>query len=73
MSKTQVLNHQEVVARINRMAWQIFEAHQNNSSILVAGIEDKGFRLARLICDRLAEISDITIDLRKLRLDKKDR
>ena len=39
---------------------------------MVAGIEDKGFRLARLICDRLAEISDITIDLRKLRLDKKD-
>ena len=72
MSHTKVLNHTEVVARINRIAWQIFEAHQNNASILVAGIEAKGYKLASLICDKLKEISDLNIDLRQLRLDKKD-
>lgn len=72
MSNTQVLNHQEIEARIKRIAWQIYENHHEDQEIILAGIVNKGYRLAELIAAQLEEISPIKVSLHKLIVDKKN-
>lgn len=69
---TEVLNHQQIEDRIKRMAWQIYETHQDDAEIILAGIVNKGFRLAELIATQLEEISPIKVSLYKLVVDKKN-
>lgn len=71
MSNTQVLNHQEIEARIKRIAWQIYENHHNDQEIILAGIVNKGYRLAELIAEQLEQISPLKVSLHKLIIDKK--
>ncbi len=70
MNQTEVLNHQQVVDKIKRMAWQIYEVHQHESEILLVGIAKRGFALAEHIHQALAEISSLKTHLFALHLDK---
>ena len=72
ISNTEVLNHQEVEARIKRIAWQILENHHEDDEIILAGIVNKGYRLAELIAEQLKEISPLKVSLHKLMVDKKN-
>ena len=40
-----ILNHQEIVHKIRRMAYQIYEANVNESEVVIAGIADNGYNL----------------------------
>lgn len=68
--ETQVLNDKEVKDRIKRIAWQIFEEFQAKDAVLLAGIVDRGYLLAKLLKEELDRISDIKIDLCALSFDK---
>ena len=72
ISNTQVLNHQEIEARIKRIAWQIYENHHEDQEIILAGIVNKGYRLAELIAQQLKGISPLKVSLHKLKVDKKN-
>lgn len=72
MSNTQVLDHIQIEARIKRIAWQIYETHHEDGQIILAGIMNKGYRLAELIAAHLEEISDLKINLHQLIVDKKN-
>jgi len=69
---TEVLNHQQIESKIQRIAWQIYESHQNEKEILLAGIATKGFFLAEEIKKVLESISPLVVKLYQLKLDKKD-
>lgn len=71
-TNTEVLNHRQIEDRIKRMAWQIYETHQDESEIILAGIVNKGFRLAELIVEQLEKICPLKVSLYKLIVDKKN-
>lgn len=66
-----VLNHQQIKDRVRRMAWQIYESHQKDSEITLAGIIGNGFLLAKMLQEELEKISSIQISLHKIIIDKK--
>lgn len=65
-----VLDKAEVQAKVSRMAWQIYEEFYREESIILAGIAQRGYQLARLLARELENISELRIDLRLLYIDK---
>lgn len=68
---TEVLNHQQILNRIRRMAWQVYETHQDEKEIILAGIVENGYLLAELLADELRKISPLKISLHRIMLDKR--
>src|SRR5690606_20799804 len=71
-TNTEVLNHRQIEDRIKRMAWQIYETHQDDAEIILAGIVNKGYRLAELISEQLQQICPLKVSLYQLKVDKKN-
>ncbi len=71
-SHTEVLNHRQIEHKIQRIAWQIYESHQAENEILLAGIASKGFLLAEEIKKVLEQISPLQINLYKITINKKN-
>lgn len=69
---TEVLDHDQIVSRIRRIAWQIYERHASLDEVVIAGIDRRGFLLAQKISEVLRNISPLEVHLLKLLLDKKD-
>lgn len=72
MTGTEVLNHQQVVDRINRIAWQIYENNSEDKELVLAGIASGGELLAHKLCEVLKKISPLKISLHTIYLNKKD-
>lgn len=66
-----ILNNTEIAQKIRRIAYQIYEVNYKEEEIIIAGIADNGFFLAEKIVTILREISDITITLCKVSVNKK--
>lgn len=72
MSQTEVLNHQQVIDRINRIAWQIYESNSEGGEIILAGISKGGRLLADKLTEVLNKISPLNTSLHTIFLDKKN-
>ena len=70
MSKTLVLDKNQVQQKLDRLAWQIYEQNYKEKSIIIAGIADRGVLLAKKIADKLTEISDIKVKLANIKVDR---
>lgn len=70
--RTQVLNPTQVKQKIDRIAFEIFEHHHDEATLIVAGIAGNGMRLAELLADRLRELSAKEIRLVEVSIDKHD-
>ena len=70
MSKTIILNHTDISHRLRRIAYQIYESNINENEIIIAGIEDKGFILAKLIASELSNISPLKVVLCSVKINK---
>ena len=68
--KNRVLNHQQVEQKIRRIAFQIYENNFQEKHIVLAGIFDKGYTLAKLLRQQLKLISTADITLVRIDLDK---
>ena len=68
--KVLILNHTQIQQKINRIAYQILEDNFDESEIIVAGVVERGYRLALRIVDVLSKISNIKITIVKIELDK---
>ena len=66
-----ILNHQEILHKIRRMAYQIYEANVNESSIVIAGIADNGYHLAELLKKEVEGIAPFTVTLCRVQMNKK--
>jgi pyrimidine operon attenuation protein/uracil phosphoribosyltransferase len=70
MKKTLILNHQQIEQKINRIAHEIYEHNFEEKEIVIAGIADRGYTLAKRINQTLLTISDLKTNLIELRIDK---
>lgn len=66
-----ILNHSEIIHKIRRIAFQIYESNVNETEVILAGIDKNGYVLAEKLKIELQNISDITPVLCKVCIDKK--
>ncbi|MBO6607240.1 phosphoribosyltransferase family protein [Psychroserpens sp.] len=70
-SKNVILQHQEILHKIRRIAYQIYECNVEEEEIILAGIDENGFKLAKKLKQNLEKISDLKPILCKVKVDKK--
>jgi pyrimidine operon attenuation protein / uracil phosphoribosyltransferase len=69
-SRTLLLNHHQILQRINRIAWQIYEDNSEEKEIFIIGIWQNGYLLAEKIRDAVQAICKLKVHLLELRIDK---
>lgn len=67
-----ILTHDEINHKIRRIAYQIYECNVNEDEVILAGISNNGYILAKKIKTALKKISDINPVLCKVIIDKKN-
>ncbi|WP_075340929.1 phosphoribosyltransferase family protein [Tenacibaculum agarivorans] len=67
-----ILDNLQIQQKIKRIAYQIYEVNYQEKEIVVAGIANNGFYFAEKIVEELKKISDITIVLCKVKINKKN-
>jgi len=68
---TIILNKKQITHKIRRIAYQIYESNTNESEIVIAGIYENGYVLAKKIKTVVEKISPIKVILCKVSIDKK--
>jgi len=67
-----ILTHQDIKHKIRRIAYQIYESNVDETELILAGIADNGYILAKKLKIELNKISDLNIILCKVIIDKKN-
>ncbi len=67
-----ILTHDEIVHKIKRIAYQIYESNVEEKELILAGIENNGYVLAKKLKTVLKQISPIEPILCKVSIDKKN-
>jgi pyrimidine operon attenuation protein/uracil phosphoribosyltransferase len=70
MSKTTILREEDIINKVCRIAYQIWEDNVNHKEIIILGIADNGFSLAGMISAKLQEISGMKVVLGKISVEK---
>lgn len=65
-----ILDRPEIMQKIKRMAFEIYENNFEESALYLAGIHENGYELAQLLAAELRQISPLTIRLLGITLDK---
>lgn len=68
--KSLVLTGGQVIQKIRRIAYEIYENNFSEKSIVLAGIDGQGYALAKILEKELKTISPLAILLVKVSLDK---
>ncbi len=71
MSRTIILNNQQINHKIRRIAYQVYENNIDEKEIILAGIKNKGFILAKKLKNALESISNIKVLLCEVIINKK--
>ncbi len=69
--KTQILDHPAILIRIERIACEICEKHINSGTLWVCGLNDRGYFLAGLLCEKIRETLT-NLDCKLLRVNTKN-
>ena len=69
--QTLILNEQQVLQKIKRMAYQICEHNLKEKCVVLVGIYQQGYHLAELLSGELKEVAPFEVLLARLDLDKK--
>ena len=72
MSQNIILNHIEIEHKIKRIAYQIYETFSEEDEVIIAGIANNGYVLAKKLAVILKTISDIKIILCEVKIDKQN-
>ena len=72
MDKNKILDYHLVKKKIIRISLQIIEANSIDDEIIIAGIENNGYLIAKKICNEIKKISDKKIQLCSVKIDKKN-
>ena len=70
--KNTILNHDDIVNKVRRIAYQIYENNVNENEVILAGIDSNGYILAKKLKTVLTKISPINAVLCKVEIDKKN-
>jgi pyrimidine operon attenuation protein/uracil phosphoribosyltransferase len=68
----EILNHDQVRNKIRRIAYQIAEVYMEHDQLILAGIADGGFVLAKKLKEELKNICEIEVLLCEVTMDKKN-
>lgn len=68
--KELILDARLIKQKIKRMAFEIYENHSKDKTIVLAGIDGQGYALAKLLAKEVTEISPIHTVLVKILLNK---
>lgn len=66
-----ILDHDTIVHKIRRIAYQIYESNVNEKEVVLAGIDTNGYVLAKKLKPILKKISPIEPILCRVEIDKK--
>lgn len=69
-SQLLILDKKQIQQKINRIAYQILEDNLNEKEIVLAGIWDRGYKIALRLKKVLSKISDLKITMLKIDLDR---
>jgi len=72
MAKTLILNSKQIEQKINRIAYEIYENNYDEKEIIVAGISENGYLLAKRISNVLQKISPIKTKLIEIKINKEN-
>lgn len=70
--KNLILTTEQVNQKLRRMAFEILENNLDEEELVLSGIFDKGYELAKILKARLEEISDVAIKLVRIDIDKQN-
>lgn len=70
--RTLLLTNDQILQKINRIAYQIYENNYDEKEVVIAGIDIRGYQLAEKISSKLNEISSLRITLLKLSPDRQN-
>ena len=65
-----ILDKNQVLQKIKRIAYEIYEHNFKEEEIIVAGVDDKGYILAQMIAGELIKIASLKTTLVKVSVDK---
>lgn len=68
--QNQILNKKQVLQKVRRIAFEIYEQNFEEQTVIIAGIQDMGFNFADLLSKALQEISPLEVKLVSVELDK---
>jgi pyrimidine operon attenuation protein/uracil phosphoribosyltransferase len=68
---TEILNHEEILHKIKRIAYQIAESYGNEDEIVLAGIADGGYIFAQMLKSMIEQIGSFRVTLCEVIIDKK--
>jgi pyrimidine operon attenuation protein/uracil phosphoribosyltransferase len=68
--KTLILDHIQVNQKITRMAHELYEQHHKSKALFLIGISGNGNNLARLLAEKMREISELDIAHLEITVDK---
>lgn len=69
--KTLILDEKQIVQKLNRIAYELYETLSNEKELVIVGISGQGYLLAKRITAILNKISPLQIHLAELKIDKK--
>ena len=68
----EILGAEAIAHKVQRLAWELYDRHSKAEQLYVVGIQGNGYWLAQQLVAKLNAISDISIELMELALDKSD-
>lgn len=71
-SKILIINHEQAIMSISRMAWEMYERNLDEDELIIAGINGRGFAVAEILMTELAKISSQKLSLHELHIDKRN-
>ncbi|MCD6543256.1 MAG: phosphoribosyltransferase [Flavobacteriaceae bacterium] len=71
MNRTIILTNQQINHKIRRIAYQVYENNIDEKEIILAGIKNKGFILAKKLKIALETISSIKVQLCEVKINKR--
>jgi pyrimidine operon attenuation protein/uracil phosphoribosyltransferase len=68
---TIILTNKQIIHKIKRMAYQVYESNVNEKEVIIAGIQKNGFLLAKKLKAEVEKISPIKVTLCEVFIDKR--
>ena len=72
MNKTLILENNKVSQKLERMALEILERTADHKQVLLAGIEQTGYEISRMIGENLSRFSDKNWPVYRIKINKSD-
>ena len=69
---TVILQHKEIVHKIRRMAYQVYETNVNETEVVLAGIQENGYVLAKKLKEQIEKIAPFHVILCEVSMNKQN-